>query len=217
MYYNPSYMNPIMKGLNQGQPQQPNQEPLEGITSLPTPPQMTQPPTQNTGFNFDPEGGSLMSQLATAYGGQTHEEWGGGRGQPGFTQGFADFFTGEGYYADPRGTFADGPWSISETPITLGSRMGGTLDPYGNPQGVMHGNSPHGESWVPRGAGGEPLSAYHGYQPGTEGDRGLAMQAGMNLPGAGGRPNDMQQQVQPQIGAGLTGLAAYQQNKGAGI
>ena len=86
---------------------------------------------QNTGFNFDPSGGSLMSQLSSAYGGQTHNEQM-GRGPAGFTQGFADFFTGEGYYADPRGTFADGPWSISETPITLGSRMGGTLDPYGN-------------------------------------------------------------------------------------
>ena len=185
-------------------------EPLGGIESL--------APPQNTGFNFDPSGGNLMSQLSSAYGGQTHNEQI-GRGPAGFTQGFADFFTGEGYYADPRPTYADAPWSISDKPIQYGggTRGGGTLDPYGNPQGVMHGNSPHGESWVPRGAGGEPLSAYHGYQPGTEGDRGLAMQAGMNLPGAGGRPNDMQQQVQPQIGAGLTGLAAYQQNKGAGI
>ena len=40
MYYNPTYMNPIMKGLNQGQPQQ--QEPLEGIASL-GPTQPTQP------------------------------------------------------------------------------------------------------------------------------------------------------------------------------
>ena len=131
---------------------------MEGIASLPAPPQMnpispqmtpppggiqpiTQPPTQNTGFNFDPSGGSLMSQLSSAYGGQTHNEQI-GRGPAGFTQGFADFFTGEGYYADPRGTFADGPWSISETPITLGSRMGGTLDPYGNPQGAMQDLQP---------------------------------------------------------------------------
>jgi len=40
MFYNPSYMNPIMQGLNQGQPQQ--QEPLEGIASL-APTQPTQP------------------------------------------------------------------------------------------------------------------------------------------------------------------------------
>ena len=46
MFYNPSYMNPIMKGLNQGQPQQ--QEPLEGIASL-APQQPTQPlPPSNT-------------------------------------------------------------------------------------------------------------------------------------------------------------------------
>ena len=97
--------------------------PTGGIQSLPTP--------QNEGFNFDPSGGSLMSQLSSAYGGQTHEEWGGGRGQPGFTQGFADFFTGEGYYADPRGTYLDGGWNISDKPIDIGVRGGGVLNPYG--------------------------------------------------------------------------------------
>ena len=41
MYYNPEYMNPIMKGLNQ--PSQPQQ----GIASLaPTPPTQATPPTQ---------------------------------------------------------------------------------------------------------------------------------------------------------------------------
>ena len=99
-------------------------EPLGGIESLVAP--------QDTGFNFDPSGGSLMSQLSSAYGGQTHNEQI-GRGPAGFTQGFADFFTGEGYYADPRGTYLDGGWNISDKPIqTLGPRFGGTLDPYGN-------------------------------------------------------------------------------------
>ncbi|MAH50612.1 hypothetical protein CMI37_32630, partial [Candidatus Pacearchaeota archaeon] len=136
----------------------------------------------------------------------------------GFTQGFADFFTGEGYYADPRGTFADGPWSISETPITLGSRMGGTLDPYGNPQGAMHGNSPHGESWVPRGAGGEPLSAYHGYQPGTEGDRGLAMlQAGMNNQPFQTLASPTGGKMAGGVGAGINGLASLLSQKGSTI
>ena len=83
-------------------------EPLGGIESM--------APTQNAGFNFDPSGGSLMSQLSSAYGGQTHNEQI-GRGPAGFTQGFSDFFTGEGYYADPRGTYVDGPWSISDNPI----------------------------------------------------------------------------------------------------
>ena len=63
------------------------------------------------------------------------KNWGGGMGQPGFTQGFADFFTGEGYYADPRGTYLDGGWNISDKPIDVGPRMGGVLDPYGNPGG----------------------------------------------------------------------------------
>ena len=97
-------------------------EPLGGIESL--------APPQDTGFNFDPEGGSLMSQLSSAYGGQTHNEQM-GRGPAGFTQGFADFFTGEGYYADPRGTYADGSWNISDKPIDVGTRGGGVLNPYG--------------------------------------------------------------------------------------
>ena len=51
--------------------------------------------------------------------------------------------------------------------------------------------------------------------PGTEGDRGLAMQAGMNLPGAFGRPNDLMQPIggltQPQQQQALqVGLGALQ-------
>ena len=143
---------------------------------------------QDTGFNFDPSGGSLMSQLSSAYGGQTHEEWGGGRGQPGFTQEFADFFTGEGYYADPRGTYLDGGWNISDKPIDLGSRFGGTLDPYGNMGSATAKptsdlqlllNSAIDPSKA-RGAGGELLSGYNQ------------------------RPNDLQQPIQQ--GAGLASL-----------
>ena len=183
-------------------------EPLGGIESL--------APAQNTGFNFDPQGGSLMSQLSSAYGGQTHEEWGGGRGQPGFTQGFADFFTGEGYYADPRGTYLDGGWNISDKPIDLGPRFGGTLDPYGN-MGSAYGNSPHGESGVPRGAGGEPLSDYHGYQPGTEGDRGLAMQSVMNNQPFQTLASPSGGKMAGGVGAGINGLASLLSQKGSTI
>ena len=174
--------------------------PTGGIQSLPTP--------QNEGFNFDPEGGSLMSQLSTAYGGQTNEEWGGGRGQPGFTQGFADFFTGEGYYADPRGTYVDGGWNISDKPIDLGSRFGGTLDPYGNlrtqtlqpkPGSFMEES---GQSWTP----GNLTSMGH-TQPSNAAD------IAWTLPNPNpsnpfvqyqGKPNDMQQPIQQ--GAGLASL-----------
>ena len=170
-------------------------EPLGGIESLVAEP-------QDTGFNFDPQGittdqwgneqtGNLQAQLSQAYGGQTHNEQI-GRGPAGFTQGFADFFTGEGYYADPRDTYADGSWNISDKPIDVGTRGGGVLNPYGY-SGSFTGNL---EEFNPI---NKPTS-----QPG----RPLQYQ---------GIPNDMQQQVQPQIGAGLTGLAAYQQNKGPGI
>ncbi len=143
-----------------------------------------------------------MSQLSSAYGGQTHNEQI-GRGQPGFTQGFADFFTGEGYYADPRGTYLDGGWNISDKPIqTLGPRFGGTLDPYGN-MGSAYGK--------PTSQPGRP-NVLPNFEFNDIHDKGL-------LPGApsGAQLGLPQQQVQPQIGAGLTGLAAYQQNKGAGI
>jgi len=158
---------------------------VSGLGSLSSP--------QDTGFNFDPEGGSLMSQLATAYGGQTHNEQM-GRGPAGFTQGFADFFTGEGYYADPRGTYTDGPWSISDKPIQYGggTRGGGVLNPHGYPGSFTGSLAEQLQPLIkPVSQPGKPLIQYQG------------------------RPNDMQQPIQQ--GVGITGLAAYQQNKGAGI
>ena len=110
-------------------------EPLGGIESLVAP--------QDTGFNFDPEGGSLFSQLSTSYGqpstmqdqfnqdnpnyvsqavemgyaepGTPHYIRGGGD----YTQGFQDFVHDQGYYVDPRGSYVDGPMRISETPVDL--------------------------------------------------------------------------------------------------
>ena len=154
-------------------------EPLGGIESL--------APAQNTGFNFDPQGGSLMSQLSSAYGGQTHEEWGGGRGQPGFTQGFADFFTGEGYYADPRGTYLDGGWNISDKPIDLGPRMGGTLDPYGN-MGSAYGK-PTSQPGRPNPLLQGPINDIHdtGLLPGAPSGAQLGLPQ-PNPRGAGGEP-----------------------------
>ena len=46
MLYNPSYMNPIMKGLNMGQPQQPMQTPEQAPTQTPQ-----QAPTQQYDFS----------------------------------------------------------------------------------------------------------------------------------------------------------------------
>jgi len=113
-------------------------EPLGGIESL-----VAEPAPQNTGFNFDPSGGSLFDQLSTSYGqpatmqdqfnqdnpnyvsqavsmgyaepGTPHYIRGGGD----YTQGFQDFVHDQGYYVDPRGSYADGPMRISETPIDL--------------------------------------------------------------------------------------------------
>jgi hypothetical protein len=69
MYYNPTYMNPIMKGLNQGQPQQ--QEPLEGIASLaptqPSQPSQPIPPQMTEGIETldtsNPTGPALVQQM----------------------------------------------------------------------------------------------------------------------------------------------------------
>ena len=157
----------------------------------------------DTGFNFDSSGGSLMSQLSSAYGGQTHNEQI-GRGPAGFTQGFADFFTGEGYYADPRGTYLDGGWNISDKPIDLGPRFGGTLDPYGN-MGSDYGN-----------LAGIPQTDANWHPP----------QQQIEL--ANTRPNDMQQPFQTLasptggkmaggVGAGINGLASLLSQKGSTI
>jgi len=166
----------------EGMEKQIKQDPTGGITNLPQ--------VQETGFTFDPQGGSLMSQLSSAYGGQTHEEQM-GRGPAGFTQGFADFFTGEGYYADPTGTFVDGSWNISDKPIDLGSRFG-TLDPYGN----MQAPAPM-----------DP-NALMGYD--TQGTSNILLQ-----------PQQYQQQMsslqgptQQSIGAGINGLASLISQQG---
>ena len=102
-------------------------EPLGGIESL--------APPQNAGFNFDPSGGSLFSQLSTAYGqpstmqAQFNQEnpnavsQSGGpmylRGGGNYTQGFQDFVHDQGYYVDPTKSYLDGGMDISETPIDL--------------------------------------------------------------------------------------------------
>jgi len=113
-------------------------EPLGGIESL-----VAEPAPQNTGFNFDPQGGSLFSQLSSAYGqpatmqdqfnqdnpnyvsqavamghaepGTPHYIRGGGD----YTQGFQDFVQNQGYYVDPTKSYLDGGMNISETPIDL--------------------------------------------------------------------------------------------------
>jgi hypothetical protein len=95
--------------------------PTGGIQSLPTP--------QNAGFNFDPEGGSLFSQLSTSYG-QPSTGWEAGqqgRGGGSFTPGFSQFVQDQGYYVDKRPEAYDAGWGVSETaiPIGLGGRMEG--------------------------------------------------------------------------------------------
>ena len=232
-------------------------DPLGGIESLVAP--------QDTGFNFDPSGGSLFDQLSTSYGqpstmqdqfnqdnpnyvsqavamgyaepGTPHYIRGGGD----YTQGFQDFVHDQGYYVDPRGSWVDGGMDISETPIDLPDRMRGTMQQPNQPfqtlaspsGGKMAGsdnlgfpgakpverpiNDIHDTGLLPGAPSGAQLGLPQntGYvpEPYTGGDRGLAMQAGMNLPGAGGRPSDLQQPIQQ--GVGLAGL--YQQNKGPGI
>ena len=185
-------------------------EPLGGIESL--------SPTQNTGFNFDPQGGSLFDQLSTSYGqpatmqdqfnqdnpnyvsqavamgyaepGTPHYIRGGGD----YTQGFQDFVHDQGYYVDPRGSWVDGAMNISETPIDLPDKMRGTM---------QQPNQPFQTFASPSGGKGAEQFQYQG------------------------RPNDLMQPIggltQPQqqqaLQGGLAGLATYQsqQNKGPGI
>jgi len=183
-------------------------EPLGGIESLVAP--------QDTGFNFDPSGGSLMSQLSSAYGQPTtawemaqqpgytgHQP---GRGGMAFTQGFQNFVQDAGYHVDNRPMAYDAGPSISETPIPigLGGRMQGQQVHEGYNDQFNPVNKPTSQPGRPNVLPNFEFNDIH--------DKGL-------LPGApsGAQLGLPQQQVQPQIGAGLTGLAAYQQNKGAGI
>jgi len=124
--------------------------------------------TQNTGFNFDPSGGSLFDQLSTAYGqpatmqdqfnqdnpnyvsqavamgyaepGTPHYIRGGGD----YTQGFQDFVHDQGYYVDPRGSWVDGPMNISETPIDLPGKIRGTMQQHNPNQPFQTLASPSG-------------------------------------------------------------------------
>jgi len=192
-------------------------EPLGGIESL--------APTQNTGFNFDPSGGSLFSQLSTAYGqpatmqdqfnqdnpnyisqaetmglvepGTPHYIRGGGD----FTQGFQDFVQNQGYHVDPRGSYTDGGMDISETPIDLPGKMRGTMQQPNQPFQTFA--SPGGGKGAEQFQSGNLVS----YPPNMPQSTNPMAYATVNPnPGAYGP------------GAGLAGLAAYQsQNKGAGI
>ena len=174
----------------EGMEKQVKQDPTGGITNLPQ--------VQETGFTFDPQGGSLMSQLSSAYGGQTNVEGQMGRPQE-FTQGFSDFFTGEGYYADPRGTWVDGPWSISDKPIDVGPRMGGVLDPYGNPGG--------GPSLWPPPQPQQPFdpNALMGYD--TQGTPNILLQPQQQM-------SSLQGPTQQSIGSGINGLASLISQQG---
>ena len=87
--------------------------------------------------------------------------------------------------------------------------MGGVLDPYGNQGAFDPTAKPTSQPGRPHSGITRP-SVYPNQTLGVE-DYGATKPQFQYQ----GRPNDMQQQVQPQIGAGLTGLAAYQsQNKG---
>ena len=95
MYYNPSYMNPIMKGLNQGQP--PQQEPLEGIASLAPqqPPQPTRPEQNPDAIRVpsdpaNPTGPALVQQMQMRM--QQHDVK-----SPGFNAYFKDVMDTGGY------------------------------------------------------------------------------------------------------------------------
>ena len=170
--------------------------PTGGIQSLPTP--------QDTGFNFDPSGGSLFDQLSTSYGqpatmqdqfnqdnpNYVSQAVSMGYAEPGtphyirggsdYTQGFQDFVHDQGYYVDPRSSWVDGPMKISETPIDLPGKMRGTM---------QQPNQPFQTFASPGGGKGAEQFQYQG------------------------RPNDMQQPVQQGLGAGIGALTGPTQQK----
>ena len=190
-------------------------EPLGGIESL--------APTQNTGFNFDPSGGSLFSQLSTAYGqpatiGQQflsdNPDWdpnrGTGMGSSGYTPGFSQFVQDQGYYVDRRPTALDRGPVISETPIPIG--LGGRMEGQQVYEGYNDQFNPVNK---PTSQPGRPNPLLQGEQ----------LAGTWSPPAPGWRPNQGTPPPQQALNSGLAGLkpginglAAYQQNnKGAGI
>ena len=154
-------------------------EPLGGIESLLA-------PAQNTGFNFDPSGGSLFDQMSAAYGqpatlqqqfqGQNPDADYILKGGQNFTQGFQDYIAQQGYYTQNNSAM-DAGMNISQTPTQdYGIKSAGFWDKMKQSNPNFMNNQP--------------------FQT-------LAGPSGGKM--AGG------------VGAGLTGLASYQQNKGPGI
>jgi|TARA_R110000824_G_scaffold321821_1_gene508624 hypothetical protein len=94
--------------------------PSGGIQSLPE--------AQNTGFNFDPSGGSLFDQMSTAYGQpatmqQQYQQQNPNsnhylRGGQDFTQGFQDFIGQQGYHVQNNSAI-DAGMNISQTPTQI--------------------------------------------------------------------------------------------------
>ena len=188
--------------------------PAGGIQSLPTP--------QDTGFNFDPQGGSLFDQLSTSYGqpatqGQAAIQGGfqPGRGGGAYTQGFSQFVQDQGYYVDKRPEAYDAGWGVSETaiPIGLGGRMEGqqVWEGYNdqfNPDGTLSVNKPTSQPGRPNPLLQGPINDIHdtGLLPGAPSGSqlGLPQQivglgGGRERPGWTGQP---QQQRALQAGVG---------------
>jgi len=89
--------------------------PEKGVESLPQ--------TQSSGFNFDPNGGSLFDQMSTSYGQpatwqQQYQQQNPNannilRGGSNFTQGFQDYIGQQGYHVQDNSSF-DGGMNIVE-------------------------------------------------------------------------------------------------------
>ena len=94
--------------------------PTGGIQSLPE--------AQNTGFNFDPSGGSLFNQMSASYGQpatmqQQYQQQNPNsnhylRGGQDFTQGFQDFIGQQGYHVQNNSAI-DAGMNISQTPTQI--------------------------------------------------------------------------------------------------
>ena len=159
----------------EGMEKQVKQDPTGGITNLPQ--------VQETGFTFDPQGGSLFDQLSTAYG-QPATVGGGGMGSSHFTPGFEQFVGDQGYYTDWRPTMLDGPPSISETPIPIG--LGGRM------QGQQVGEG-YNDAFNPDGTFINPPPDATMFAGGTQAFTGLP---------------SLQGPTQQSIGSGINGLAS---------
>jgi hypothetical protein len=175
MLYNPSYMNPIMKGLNMGQPQQPTQTPQQAPTQTPQ-----QAPAQQYDFSG---WGDRLNKIE--------------QGIAGLTNQFNSFQKPGDVAPEYTGNQAPEPLLPGST---IYDSVGGANIWAGNREPLpVPGTPPGGKREYPIG-GGDGQKQISGPLPGGWRDLGLPNPARPATPGGSGNGNRLAVEPSPGLG-----------------